>query len=69
MTVQRILADLETTGYLTRSRDGRRNRYEIHPEVPMRHPAQGGRAVRELFALLTSPAPGDTAKGEAKNTK
>ncbi len=77
--VQRILADLETTGYLTRARDGRRNRYEIHPDAPMRHPAQGGRAVRELFALLTSPvpalaptptpAPMHAPKGEQKNVK
>ena len=53
--VQRILDDLETAGYLTRSRDGRRNRYEIHPEVPMRHPAQGDHAVRDLLVLLAPP--------------
>lgn len=55
--VQRILTDLEVAGYLSRSRDGRNNRYEIHPERPMRHPAQQGHAVRDLLALLSSPEP------------
>lgn len=50
--VQRILRDLEEAGYITRFRDGRRNRYEVHPELPMRHPAQRGLAVKELLKLL-----------------
>jgi len=57
--VQRILDDLEDAGYLSRFRDGRNNRYEIHPERPMRHPAQQGHAVQDLLALLRAadPAP------------
>lgn len=51
--VQRILVDLEEAGYLSRFRDGRNNRYEIHPGIPMRHPAQHGRAVQDLLALLS----------------
>lgn len=53
--VQRILDDLEQAGYISRFRDGRQNRYEIHPELPMRHPAQRGLAVRDLLAVLMSP--------------
>ena len=53
--VQRILDDLEKAGYITRFRDGRKNRYEIHPELPMRHPAQRGRAIRDLLELLAMP--------------
>jgi DNA-binding IclR family transcriptional regulator len=34
----RIVADLEEAGYISRERIGRRNRYEFHPEVAMRHP-------------------------------
>lgn len=67
--VQRILGDLETAGYLTRARDGRRNRYEIHPDAPMRHPAQGGHAVRELFALLTLPPAAVRERDHTENTK
>ena len=37
----RIVADLEEAGYISRERIGRRNRYEFHPEVAMRHPRMG----------------------------
>ncbi|MFV9504405.1 MAG: helix-turn-helix transcriptional regulator [Oscillochloridaceae bacterium umkhey_bin13] len=50
--VQRILRDLHKAGYVSHTRDGRVNRYEIHADVPMRHPAQQGHAVRELLELL-----------------
>lgn len=50
--VQRILDDLEAAGYIGRFRDGRRNRYEIHPELPLRHPAQQGLAIGNLLTLL-----------------
>ncbi len=53
--VQRILDDLEEVGYISRFRDGRKNRYEIHPELPMRHPAQRGRAIRDLLELVAQP--------------
>ncbi|MEM8531672.1 MAG: winged helix-turn-helix domain-containing protein [Chloroflexota bacterium] len=53
--VQRLLDDLDEGGYITRSREGRKNVYEIHPERPMRHPAQQGRAIRDLLDLLGSP--------------
>jgi len=52
--VQRILDDLEAAAYLTRTRDGRKNMYEIHPERPMRHPAQHGLAIRDLLGLLAA---------------
>jgi hypothetical protein len=34
----RIVADLEEAGYISRERIGRRNRYEFHAEIAMRHP-------------------------------
>lgn len=50
--VQRILRDLHDAGYVSHTRDGRQNRYEIHADVPMRHPAQQGHMVRELIDVL-----------------
>ena len=50
--VQRILRDLHDGGYVSHSREGRQNRYEIHADTPMRHPAQHGRSVRELIDVL-----------------
>jgi predicted ArsR family transcriptional regulator len=50
--VQRIIDNLEAEGYISRFRDGRKNRYEIHREQPLRHPAQAGRTVGALLAAL-----------------
>jgi DNA-binding MarR family transcriptional regulator len=36
-TAAQIVNDLEEAGYLTKIRDGRRNRYEGHNELPLRH--------------------------------
>ncbi|WSZ44060.1 MarR family transcriptional regulator [Streptomyces sp. NBC_00190] len=52
-TVQTIVTDLETDGYLRRVRDGRRNRYDISPGAVFRHPAEAGVQVAGLLALLT----------------
>ncbi|MFC1661462.1 winged helix-turn-helix domain-containing protein [Gemmatimonadota bacterium] len=38
--VQRIISDLSDAGYLTRKRRGRRNRYTVHSEKPLRHPVE-----------------------------
>jgi DNA-binding IclR family transcriptional regulator len=50
--VQRIVADLETAKYLERVRSGRRNRYVVHPELPLRHPVEAHRDVGALLALV-----------------
>ena len=53
--VQKILAALEQQGLVTRQRDGRRNRYALHLDQPLRHPLEAHRSVRELIELATSP--------------
>ena len=58
-TVQAIVADLEAAGYLTRDRDGRRNRYTVNPDSWFRHSAQEGLRVGPLLDLLA--AAGDAA--------
>jgi DNA-binding MarR family transcriptional regulator len=60
--VQRIVADLEEGGYLSRSREGRRNRYEVHLDRPLRHAVESHREVRVLLHLILrpdQPDPGD----------
>ena len=52
---QRIVTALCERGYLTKHRDGRRNRYEITPDVPMTDPLVDGRPVGEFTALLDKP--------------
>ena len=51
--VQKILADLEHGCLLTRERVGRRNRYALHLDRPLRHPLESHRSVRELVELVT----------------
>ena len=54
--MQRIVADLADAGYLTRSREGRRNRYRVNDEMPLRHLETQHRRVRELLLLLAKDA-------------
>lgn len=58
--VQRILDDLEAEGYLRRQRIGRRNRYEISPDQPLRHPLESDHTVDELLVLLEPRRQPDT---------
>ena len=58
---QRIVSDLEEGGYLTRTRDGRRNRYEVHADVPLRHPLERDHAIGEILGVLHDPRPGAAA--------
>jgi hypothetical protein len=51
-----IVADLEQAGYLTKTRDGRRNRYELHGDLPLRHPHHRHHTVGELIRFLQAPA-------------
>lgn len=50
--VQRIIADLEQAGYLERSRRGRRNRYAVRADLPLRHAIERHRRVAALIALV-----------------
>jgi len=49
---QLIVADLVNAGYLTRTRVGRRNHYEVHPNIPLRHPIERSHEIGELLAAL-----------------
>jgi len=50
--VQRIVTDLEGEGFVTRSRVGRRNLYEVHAEKRLRHPIEAHRDVKSLLTLI-----------------
>lgn len=56
--VQRIIAEMAEAGYLERRRQGRQNRYRIRTGLPLRHPVEQHRRVRDLIALIEGPAPG-----------
>lgn len=50
---QAIIADLVDSGYIRRTRVGRRNHYLINPEQPFRHPLEQAHRIGELLQLLT----------------
>ena len=49
---QRIVSDLVEGGYVSRQREGRRNRYVLNLNVPMRHPSQAEHEIGELVDVL-----------------
>ncbi|MDQ3416252.1 MAG: winged helix-turn-helix domain-containing protein [Actinomycetota bacterium] len=49
-----ILKDLETAGYLRRSKVGRRTHYGVRRHRPFRHPLNAGHDVDQLLAIFTS---------------
>lgn len=50
--VQKIIDDLEIGGYIARYKEGRCNRYIIHPEQPMRHRLEKGYTIGDILNVL-----------------
>jgi hypothetical protein len=64
-TAAQIVNDLEQAGYLSKSRDGRRNRYEVHENLPLRHPQHRHHTVGDLIRFLEAPGPQSNNRGRA----
>ncbi len=47
-----IVTDLTAAGYVTKQKDGRRNRYQIQANLPLPEPATQEPAIGEVLALL-----------------
>ena len=64
--VQKIVADLEAAGILKRLREGRRNRYELFRDRPLRHSLGSHQTVGALLDLVLGSGDGATfrAPGE-----
>ena len=50
--VLRIVAELEEAGVLQRQREGRRNRYVVIADAPLRHAVEAHCTVGELLAVI-----------------
>ena len=64
-TTQRIVADLEAAGYLSRERIGRRNHYRVKPRAAFRHPHEQGIEIGQLLGLFDLSA--DRAADERRS--
>jgi len=54
-TAGQIVSELEQAGYLTKTRLGRRNSYQVHGELRLRHPQHRHHTVGELIRFLQAP--------------
>lgn len=52
-----IIADLTGAGYLSKHKDGRRNRYQIHGHLPLPEPSGRERPIGEVLTLLAGTGP------------
>jgi DNA-binding transcriptional ArsR family regulator len=50
--VQRILAELTESGYIDKIKEGRRNIYKLHLEMPLKHPIESHRKISDLIELI-----------------
>jgi hypothetical protein len=51
----RIVVELADAGYISRERNGRRNRYTINAHFPLPDPIAREQNVGELLSILTGP--------------
>jgi len=65
---QTIVSDLVDAGYLSRQRVGNRNRYQVRPDVPMRHDLLADHWVGELLAVFAD-APNRSQTANATSPK
>jgi len=63
-SVRNIIADLESEGYIRRSKEGRQVRCKINPHLPLRHHTQKDKAIRILLEALDR---GQIRKGAKKS--
>jgi DNA-binding Lrp family transcriptional regulator len=47
----KIIKDLDEAGYITKTKVGRKNKYKIHPDVPLKDESSDS-AVGELLVML-----------------
>ena len=55
--VQRIVSELEAAGYVTRTREGRRNSYSVNGALPLRHRVEGHQTLNALIKLILKNRP------------
>jgi DNA-binding Lrp family transcriptional regulator len=58
---QRLIRDLDEAGYITRTRVGRHNEYEVHTDKPLRGDVLGEAPVSVLLECLTAHQNGSIA--------
>jgi DNA-binding IclR family transcriptional regulator len=55
-SVHRIVHELSESGYVSVSKVGRNNVYEVHLDLPLRHPLEATHSIRAIVAPLLKKA-------------
>jgi DNA-binding MarR family transcriptional regulator len=53
-STQTILHELEEAGYITKTKEGRRNHYRIDPDGKFRHPSEKSKSIGLLLEIFKS---------------
>jgi DNA-binding Lrp family transcriptional regulator len=59
-----IINDLEADGYVTKKREGRRIKYRVDPDMPIRDETQQDKAIGDLLGILGWKRRKSRVKGE-----
>jgi hypothetical protein len=51
-SVRNIISDLESEGYIKKTKEGRQIKYEINPDLPFRHKTQEDKGIGVLLEVL-----------------
>ena len=62
-----IVADLTAGGYVVKDKDGRRNRYQIQPHLPLREAITEERTIGEVLDVLVESKPPATTTSPPVN--
>ena len=57
-----IVTDLTESGYVVKLKDGRRNRYQIRPNLPLREAITQERTIGEVLDVLVESKPRPQAR-------
>jgi len=52
--VQKIIADLEEGGIISRKKRGRINQYTINTQIPLRHPLEAHHSIGDVLKVMTT---------------
>ena len=55
-SVHRIVHELSESGYVSVSKVGRNNVYEVHLDLPLRHPLEATHSIRAIVSPLLKKA-------------
>ena len=67
--VQRIVAELEQAGALTKIKEGRRNHYEVNTHLPLRHPVEAHCRIGDILKMVVpkTETPSQMTEASASN--